>query len=234
MAETRVVPEGLVPSLIGPSDEQALEQIELHERKNLDSKISSDKPDDAKGKEEDFPNLTMGPPVFKNSKTSEANKKVSALELRRVASWGREDAAAAKAFSLFDIDSDGTINVSELYNLAEKMGKDVSNEVVQKIIKDCDMDGDASLNLEEFKDFFHRFTKARLEQHRKEADLIREKVDVDVTVSSSTKCSHTCVGALETACCVHYKHLILLASMAVMAAMLPLFGAAYQVGKGQG
>ena len=143
----------------------------------------------------------------------------------------REKRVASEVFKIFDIDGDGNIDVSELGNLAQKLSeKGLSEDLITQIINQCDKNGDSMLSLQEFEEMYHQFNEARRADHRAQTVLTREKLDLNVSVSTSTKCIHTCVGAAETECCVYHKHLLLLASIIVFAAMVPLLGSIFRVG----
>ena len=164
-----------------------------------------------------------------NDSDNDAKKNPSWV-LKKQSSFQREKSAAREAFKLFDADGDGNINVSEHGNLARKLsGEGLSEDAITQIINQCDKDGDSMLSLQEFEEIYHRFNKERQAIHKKQLLLIREKLDPYVSVSTSTKCIHTCCGAAETECCLYHKHLLVLASAIVLAAMVPLHSSIYQV-----
>jgi Ca2+-binding EF-hand superfamily protein len=55
----------------------------------------------------------------------------------------------ATTFALIDVDGDGLITASELKNLLEALGGDVSDESAQRAIETLDTDGDGKVSLEE-------------------------------------------------------------------------------------
>lgn len=221
----RIVPAGLIQS----SNESAIEEINLQNVKE---------------------NTVKGPRQMTGKKCANTERKKFAVEAlvadkkkkspslspsfneseseKRAAKLRREDNLAAKAFKIFDLDGDGTLAVSELTNLADKLAHDVGKDVIFKIIEQCDKDGDSVLTLDEFTEIFRRFNEERHALHRAETELLKEKFDLDVNPSLSAKCAHACVGTAETTFCVYHKFLLLLVSTAVMALMLPLFKIAYQ------
>ena len=175
-------------------------------------------------------NFMTDPPVLdKESTKNTVSPSLSKSEAKKLtAKLRRADNLASKAFKMFDTNGDGTIAVSELANLADKLGKDLDKEVILQIIKQCDTDGDSELTLQEFTAIFQRFNEERLKVHQTETALLKEQFDLEVDLSTSKKCSHACVGTAETTFCVYHKFLLLLASTIVMAVMIPLFRIAYQ------
>merc|ERR1712228_921647 len=62
-----------------------------------------------------------------------------------------DDVATIKeAFDLFDKDSDGTIELSELKAVMNDLGRSVSDEELEGMMNDVDVDGNGSIDFEEF------------------------------------------------------------------------------------
>lgn len=166
--------------------------------------------------------------IFLGPKASRREEKELAAKLRR------QDSAARKVFKTFDLDGDGTIAVSELRNLAEALKRQhvLSESAITQMMEEFSLDGELEFTFQEFKDFFDRYNEERLAEHQRESTLMRKRLSSlhdAATVSSSNNCGSMCVGTIQTGCCVYHKQLLLLASMAVMAAMIPLLGTAYTV-----
>jgi calmodulin len=55
------------------------------------------------------------------------------------------------AFDEFDTDGSGAIDSSEIRNVCEKLGVDVSKSEIDDLIKSADADGDGKIQYSEFK-----------------------------------------------------------------------------------
>ncbi|KAL4297171.1 hypothetical protein GQ457_12G003840 [Hibiscus cannabinus] len=55
-----------------------------------------------------------------------------------------------EAFKVFDKDLNGYISASELRNVMMKLGEKLSDEEVEQMIKEADLDGDGQVNFDEF------------------------------------------------------------------------------------
>ncbi|KXJ22232.1 Calmodulin [Exaiptasia diaphana] len=55
-----------------------------------------------------------------------------------------------EAFSLFDKDGNGVINGEELRFVLAGMGCIITDESIEEMIKEADIDGDGCINFEEF------------------------------------------------------------------------------------
>ena len=55
-----------------------------------------------------------------------------------------------KAFAVMDTNGDGVVTKEELKNLLKGLGEDVSDEVVDEMIKMADENGDGKIQFEEF------------------------------------------------------------------------------------
>ena len=64
------------------------------------------------------------------------------------------DQRLSAVFHQFDTDSSGMITKEDIFYAMQKLGREVQMEEIEKILKDCDKDGDGGLDLEEFKKIF--------------------------------------------------------------------------------
>ncbi|KAE8698277.1 Calmodulin-like protein 11 [Hibiscus syriacus] len=55
-----------------------------------------------------------------------------------------------EAFKVFDKDLNGYISASELRNVMMKLGEKLSDEEVEQMIREADLDGDGQVNYDEF------------------------------------------------------------------------------------
>ena len=55
-----------------------------------------------------------------------------------------------EAFKIFDRDGNGLISANELQHVMTSLGENVTEEEVEEMIKESDLDGDAYINYEEF------------------------------------------------------------------------------------
>ncbi|NXU53614.1 CETN2 protein, partial [Turnix velox] len=55
-----------------------------------------------------------------------------------------------RAFKVFDYDCTGKISFGNLKAVAEEVGEDITDEELQEMIEEADMDGDGEVNKEEF------------------------------------------------------------------------------------
>ena len=55
-----------------------------------------------------------------------------------------------KAFQVMDANGDGVVTKEELTNLLKGLGEDVTDEVVDEMIKIADTNGDGKIQFEEF------------------------------------------------------------------------------------
>ncbi|KAJ0981612.1 hypothetical protein J5N97_009867 [Dioscorea zingiberensis] len=55
-----------------------------------------------------------------------------------------------EAFKVFDKDQNGYISPTELRNVMMNLGEKLSDEEVEQMIKEADLDGDGQVNYEEF------------------------------------------------------------------------------------
>lgn len=57
----------------------------------------------------------------------------------------------AEAFAVFDVDKDGYITKSELRQVMNRLGENLTDEQLDAMIKEADKDGDGKINAKEFK-----------------------------------------------------------------------------------
>lgn len=211
--EAKVVPEGLLQKKTSIG-----EIILLDEPENIDNE---------RIRAHAFnPNATLR--IFLSTKASRREDQQLAANIRRA------DCAARNVFKTFDLNGDGTIAVSELNNLAEALERQkvLSRSAIAQMLEQFKKDGSMELSFHDFKKFFHRYNQERLAEHKRESLEMRKHLSGlhdTITVSASKKCGSMCLGTIKTGCCVYHKQLLLLASMAAMAAMVPLLGIAYTV-----
>ena len=55
-----------------------------------------------------------------------------------------------KAFKLFDDDNTGFITLKNLKRVAKELGENLTEEELQEMIDEADIDGDGQINYEEF------------------------------------------------------------------------------------
>merc|ERR1719347_6061 len=71
-------------------------------------------------------------------------------ELKLFLQFGREKVVSHQAFSLFDIDGDGIITISELKRMMKKVGGSMTEEEAERLIELADQDGNKGLDYSEF------------------------------------------------------------------------------------
>lgn len=57
----------------------------------------------------------------------------------------------SEAFAVFDVDKDGFITKGELRQVMNRLGENLTDEQLDAMIKEADLDGDGKINAEEFK-----------------------------------------------------------------------------------
>ena len=57
----------------------------------------------------------------------------------------------AEAFAVFDVDKDGYITKSELHQVMNRLGENLTDEQLDAMIKEADTDGDGKINIAEFR-----------------------------------------------------------------------------------
>ena len=62
--------------------------------------------------------------------------------------------AMREAFDVFDQDQNGYIDRKELKNVMHRLGNDLADDVIDKMIKDADKDGDGRIDFEGKFDLF--------------------------------------------------------------------------------
>ncbi|KAK2489716.1 hypothetical protein MC885_001130 [Smutsia gigantea] len=69
--------------------------------------------------------------------------------VRRMKAW-RKKQDLHEAFRVFDVDGNGYISVDELKQVMGKLGEELSQEVLEAMIHEADVDQDGQVNYEEF------------------------------------------------------------------------------------
>lgn len=69
--------------------------------------------------------------------------------VRRMKAW-RKKQDLQEAFRVFDVDRNGYISVDELKQVMAKLGEELSQEVLEAMIHEADVDQDGQVNYEEF------------------------------------------------------------------------------------
>ena len=57
----------------------------------------------------------------------------------------------SEAFAVFDVDKDGFITKGELRQVMNRLGENLTDEQLDAMIREADLDGDGKINAEEFK-----------------------------------------------------------------------------------
>ena len=57
----------------------------------------------------------------------------------------------AEAFAVFDVDKDGYITKSELHQVMNRLGENLTDEQLDAMIREADEDGDGKINISEFR-----------------------------------------------------------------------------------
>ena len=63
------------------------------------------------------------------------------------------DEVIREAFRLFDKDGNGVISAAELHRVMTSLGENVTEDEVNEMIKEADLDGDGQINYQEFVTF---------------------------------------------------------------------------------
>lgn len=69
--------------------------------------------------------------------------------VRGMKAWGKKQ-DLQEAFRVFDVDGNGYISVDELKQVMAKLGEELSQEVLEAMIHEADVDQDGQVNYEEF------------------------------------------------------------------------------------
>uniref|UniRef100_A0A8D0G5Q7 Calglandulin n=1 Tax=Sphenodon punctatus TaxID=8508 RepID=A0A8D0G5Q7_SPHPU len=70
--------------------------------------------------------------------------------MARTIRCSNSEEAIRKAFQVFDRDGNGFVSAAELRHVMTKLGEKLSEEEVNEMIKEADVDGDGQVNYEEF------------------------------------------------------------------------------------
>ena len=57
----------------------------------------------------------------------------------------------AEAFAVFDVDKDGYNTKTELHQVMNRLGENLTDEQLDAMIKEADTDGDGKINIAEFR-----------------------------------------------------------------------------------
>lgn len=57
----------------------------------------------------------------------------------------------SEAFAVFDVDKDGFITKGELRQVMNRLGENLTDEQLDAMIREADLDNDGKINAEEFK-----------------------------------------------------------------------------------
>jgi calmodulin len=55
-----------------------------------------------------------------------------------------------EAFMIFDSDGNGTISAEELRQIMQNLGETLTNEEIEDMVKEADLDGDGQIDYNEF------------------------------------------------------------------------------------
>ena len=82
-----------------------------------------------------------------------------------------------EAFKVFDKDGNGFISAAELRHIMTNLGEKLSDEEVDEMIREADIDGDGQINYEEFvKVSTHTHTLTRSHAHTNKHPLLARSV----------------------------------------------------------
>ena len=88
--------------------------------------------------------------IIRFERTSNKRGKTMDYRMKRGGELDDDVATIKEAFDLFDKDSDGTIELSELKAVVNDLGRCVSDEELETLMKDVDADGNGSIDFDEF------------------------------------------------------------------------------------
>lgn len=63
---------------------------------------------------------------------------------------GNAEEEMMEAFQIFDSDGNGNISADELRQIMENLGEKLTQEEVEAMVKEADVDGDGQINYQEF------------------------------------------------------------------------------------
>lgn len=84
-------------------------------------------------------------------------KKKAAPVKKEVESTSKEpDSEITKVFDLFDLDKTGMITMDNLREIAKELNEDITEDELQEMVAEADMDGDSQINKEEFQEIMKK------------------------------------------------------------------------------
>lgn len=87
-----------------------------------------------------------------------------------------DDQKSREAFVLFDVNGDGRITAAELESVLTSMGVSTSSAEVAQMIRDADLNGNGSVEFDEFLDMMRRYSESQ--RSKSPDDELREAFNV--------------------------------------------------------
>ena len=105
--------------------------------------------------EAELPNLLKGIgllPIVEGLSTQLKDGKLSFADFLKIVKekLGKIETAVLDAFEMFDINRDGHISKQEMKLIMDQLGEVVSNEKVEAMVREADIDSDGIISIEEF------------------------------------------------------------------------------------